>query len=224
MQPPPDQPARRTARRRGPQPVVTYSLIGACVIVYGAQWLTGQELTTAWAYWPPLTAAEPWRMLTSAFLHSADSIAHLLLNMLTLYLFGPPLESLLGRVRFLVLYLVAAFAGSVAVLLISPNAIVLGASGAIFGVMGGYFVVLRRLGRNSVQLLVVIALNLAIGFFIPQVAWQAHLGGLLGGVAVAGVYVLTRRREQRRAQVLGVAGIVVILLLLTVLGATLLPR
>ena len=214
---------RRIFRPRDSTPVVTYSLIAACVLVYGLQWITRQELTQAWIYFPPLTASEPWRMITSTFLHSPNSILHLLFNMYSLFIFGPVLESLIGRVRFLTLYLVSGFAGSVAVLLLAPGILVLGASGAIFGLMGAYFVVTRHLGRGQTQVFIVIALNLVIGFVIPNVAWQAHLGGLVAGIAVAMVYVSTRRRSQRPVQILGVVGIVVALVVLTVIGVILMP-
>jgi hypothetical protein len=85
-------------------------------------------------------------------------------------------------------------------------------------------VITRHLGRGQTQVFIVIALNLAIGFFIPNVAWQAHVGGLVAGVAVALVYVATRRRAQRALQIAGVIGIVVALVLLTVVGVTFLFR
>lgn len=215
---------RRIFRPRNSTPVVTYSLIAACVLIYGLQWITGQALTQAWTYYPPWTVAEPWRMITSTFLHSPNTFLHLLFNMYSLFIFGPVIESLVGRVRFLVLYLVSGFAGSVAVLLMAPGIAVVGASGAIFGLMGAYFVITRHLGRGQTQVFIVIALNLVIGFVIPGVAWQAHLGGLIAGVAVSLVYVATRRRAQRPLQILGVAGIVLALVVLTVIGVVLVPQ
>ena len=213
---------RRMFRPRGSTPVVTYSLIAACVLIYLLQLLTQGQLTQAWIYWPPLTASEPWRMITSTFLHGSP--VHILFNMYSLFIFGPVIESAVGRVRFLVLYLVAGFAGSVAVLLLAPEVRVLGASGAIFGLMGAYFVITRHLGRGQTQVFIVIALNLVLGFIIPNVAWQAHVGGLVAGVAVAAVYVATRRRPQRPLQIVGVIGIVVALVVLTVVGVFLMPQ
>ena len=213
---------RRIFRPRGSTPVVTYSLIAACLVIYALQWITQGALTQAWVYAAPLTVAEPWRMITAIFLHSQTSPLHILFNMYSLYVIGPPIEALVGRVRFLVLYLIAGFAGSVAVLLLAPGVQVLGASGAIFGLLGAYFVITRHLGGSQTQIFVVIAINLALGFFIPNVAWQAHVGGLIAGIAVAAVYVATRRRAQRPLQILGVVGIVVALLALTVLGVVLL--
>ena len=107
--------------------------------------------------------------------------------------------------RFLTLYLIAGFGGSVAVLWLAPQSSVLGASGAIFGLLGALLVIQRGLGGNSTQLVVVIALNLAIGFFIPNVSWQAHVGGLVAGALVAFVYMRTRKRQQRVLQIMLVA-------------------
>ena len=215
---------RRILSPRGSTPVVTYSLIAACVLIYALQWITDQALTNAWFYFPPLTGSQPWRMITSIFLHSPTNPLHLVLNMYSLYVLGPTIETLLGRVRFLVLYLVSGFAGSVAVLLLAPEAAVLGASGAIFGLMGAYFLITRHLGRGQGQIFIVIALNLAIGFFISGIAWQAHIGGLVGGLAVSAVYLATRRPAQRPLQILGVVGIVIALVLLTLVGVSLMSR
>ena len=156
-------------------------------------------------------------MLTAIFLHG--SIFHILVNMYSLFIFGSVMERLLGRWRFLALFLVSGFGGSVAVLWLAPGSAVVGASGAIFGLLGAFFVIQRRLGGNNIQLLIVIALNLVIGF-LPglNISWQAHVGGLVAGAAVAFVFLRTRRQDQARMQVLLVAGVVAALLVLTVLG------
>jgi membrane associated rhomboid family serine protease len=196
---------------------VTYGLIAACVLIYVLQWLSGGWVFNYLAYAPAFTAYEPWRMITTTFLHSQQFIPHLLLNMYSLYVIGPILEDALGRLRFLALYLISGFGGSVAVLLLAPQSIAVGASGAIFGLLGALFVIQRRLGGSSTQLLVVIGINLVIGFVIPGIAWQAHLGGLLTGAAFAGIYVQTRRREHLWLQVALTAGLVVVLGIITAL-------
>jgi membrane associated rhomboid family serine protease len=201
--------------------VVSYTLIGINVLVYLLQWLTGGAVYQALAYYPPFTADEPWRMLTSAFMHSPTSILHILFNMYSLFIFGPIIENLVGRWRFLALYLLAAFGGSVAVLLLAPNSVVVGASGAIFGLLGAFFVIQRRLGGNNMQLLIVIGLNLVIGFVVPNVAWQAHLGGLVVGAGVAAIYLATRRREQKVVQIVSVAAVAVALIGITIAAVTL---
>lgn len=218
-QAPKRKPAIVTAfRPSSDKPVVTYSLIVLCLVVYALQWLSGGLVSEALAYWPPYTVTEPWRMITSAFVHSDRSVLHVLFNMYSLFVFGPILEHLVGRFRFIALYLISALGGSVAVLLLAPNMAVVGASGAIFGLLGSFFIIQRKLGGNSVQLLIVIGLNLVIGFFIPNVAWQAHVGGLLAGSAVAFVYLQTRRPNQTRWQIALVGVIVIALFAITALG------
>ncbi|WP_378144221.1 rhomboid family intramembrane serine protease [Cnuibacter sp. UC19_7] len=209
-------------------PVVTYAIIAVCVLVFILQLIPGLGVTQALLYAPAYTSGvpgipfEPWRMITSAFVHSQFSIAqpwsilHILLNMYTLFIFGPILERLVGRWRFLALYLVAAFGGSVAVdLLADPRTAVVGASGAIFGLMGAFFIINRHLGGDSAQILVLVGLNLAMGFFISGISWQAHVGGLIAGGLVALVYVRTRRRQQKWVQILLVAAIVAALIAVT---------
>jgi membrane associated rhomboid family serine protease len=205
---------RSTAGR----PVVTYALIALCIIVYVVQLLPNSPATNALLYYPPFTYTEPWRMITSLFVHSPGSLLHIGFNMISLFIVGPILERLLGRARFLALYLVSGFGGSVGVLLLAPTTPVLGASGAIFGLLGAFFVLQRGLGGNSVQILVLIGINLVIGF-LPgtNIAWQAHVGGLITGAAVAFVYLRTRRTTQRRTQVLLVAAVFAALVAITVL-------
>lgn len=195
------------------RPVATFSIIGLTVLVYILQNIPGSPVTALGVYRPGLTAVQPWTMLTSVFLHG--SVLHILFNMYSLFVFGPILESLLGRARFLALYLVSGFGGSVAVLLLAPGGGVLGASGAIFGLMGAFFVIQRRLGGNNVQILLVIGLNLAAGFFITTISWQAHVGGLIAGGVVAFIYLRTRMASQRNLQLLLVAGFVVVLIAIT---------
>jgi membrane associated rhomboid family serine protease len=201
--------------------VVSYTLIGINVLLYLLEWVTQGVVYQALAYYPPFTAVEPWRMITSAFMHSPTSILHILFNMYSLFIFGPIIENLVGRWRFLALYLLAAFGGSVAVLLLAPGAVVVGASGAIFGLLGAFFVIQRRLGGNNMQLVIVIGLNLVIGFVVPNVAWQAHLGGLIVGAGVAAVYLATRRPRQKGVQIAAVAGIAVALIAVTIAAVTL---
>jgi membrane associated rhomboid family serine protease len=217
------KPAVLTAfRPTSGQPVVTYTIIALCVLIWVLQILPNSPVTRVLVYWPPLTAFEPWRMLTSVFAHSQGSIFHILLNMYSLFIFGPILERLLGRIRFLALYLISGFGGSVAVLLLAPSTAVLGASGAIFGLLGAFFVIQRRLGGNNIQLLIVIGINLVIGF-LPgfNISWQAHVGGLIAGAAVAFVYLRTRRPEQRNLQILLVSLVALALIGLTIVGVIL---
>jgi len=137
---------------------------------------------------PGLVAqGEWWRLITSAFLHSG--FVHLGLNMLSLYFLGSFAEITFGRSRFLALYLISGIGGGLAFLYFGDfNASAVGASGAIFGLLGGVFGFTIRRGtfstRNPVisQLLVLTALNLFLGATIPNVSNAAHIGGLIGGL------------------------------------------
>ncbi len=189
-------------------PVVTYVLLGTMAVVYALQWLTGGFVTQLLLYWPPITALEPWRLLTTMFVHSTSSIFHILFNGYSLYILGTLVERLVGRGRFLWLFLLSGFGGSVAVLWLSPSSAVVGASGAIFGLFGALFVIQRSFGGANAQLLIVLGLNLVLGFVVPGISWQAHIGGLLVGALVAWIFVRTRgnsTRSQERTQLIGVA-------------------
>lgn len=204
-------------------PVVTWSIMALCVVIYLLQLVTNGVVTSALFYHPVLTESEPWRMLTSLFVHSPSSFLHILFNMYSLFIFGPILERAVGRWRFLALYLLSGLGGSLAVLLLAPTTGVLGASGAIFGLLGAFFVIQRRLGGNSLQLVIVIGINLVIGFVIPNIAWEAHVGGLIVGALTALVFLRTREPRKRNEQLLLLAGILAGLIVLTVVGVALLP-
>ena len=195
----------------------------AILIVTCAVWLLqlspfGRSIEIYFSYTPIATTIAPWQMITAAFLHG--SWLHLIFNMYTLYIFGQVLEPMLGRARFLILYLIAAFGGSVAVLLFSePASTVVGASGAIYGLMGAYFVLLRAIGERSGQLVGLIAINLVFSFLNPGISWQAHIGGLLVGGAVAGIYAATRKASQKNLQIAGLVLLVAVLVMLSVYQA-----
>jgi membrane associated rhomboid family serine protease len=213
----------RSAADRG-APVVTYSLIGITAVVYLLQWVPGLGVTNALFFSPVFMTEvipEPWRAITSVFLHSTSLIFHILLNMYTLWIFGRLLEPMLGRIRFLALYLISGLAGSIGVVVFAaPNAQVLGASGAIFGLMGAFVVIQRRLGGNMTQLYILLAINLAIGF-IPgaNISWQAHLGGLIGGALVGLILLETRPRSRRGLQIGLLIGLTVALVAIGVFVA-----
>jgi membrane associated rhomboid family serine protease len=124
-----------------------------------------------------------YRLITSAFLH--EGWTHILLNMLSLAIIGPAVEAALGTARFVALYLLAAVGGSVgAYLLTKPGEYGIGASGAIFGIMGAYYVLARSRGLDMSSITGLIVINLVISFVIPGISWEAHLGGLITGTAV----------------------------------------
>jgi membrane associated rhomboid family serine protease len=212
------------------KPLVTFIIIGLCALIYVLQWLLPndgmyQELAFASVYAAPeFGVFEPWRMLTSAFLHSQGFILHIVLNMYTLWIFGQALEPLLGRIRFLAVYLLSALGGSVGFLLLTPTyipgqplTVVVGASGAIFGLFGAMLVVQRHRGGETRQLWVLIAINGAIGFMVPQIAWQAHLGGLVTGALCAAVIAHSPRGT--RQGLLQAGGLALVLAVLIAVSA-----
>lgn len=212
----------RFARAVGPssqRPVVTYTIIALCVIVFILEVLTGDNLISgsgnsavgnALFYYPGDIVGRPWTIITSLFVHA--NIIHIGLNMYSLLILGPPLERFLGRGRFLALFLLAGVGGDVAVDFLSKVG-VLGASGAIFGLLGALIIFARRLGFSINQLVIVAVLNLAIGFVVPSIAWQAHVGGLVVGIGIALVYLYTRNARRLVVQVLALVAIAVVLLL-----------
>jgi membrane associated rhomboid family serine protease len=212
------------------RPVVTQSIIAICVVVFVLQMLPGSTVTGRFAYAPVATLAEPWRLLTSAFLHSPNQLFHILFNMYALWLTGPYLEHLFGRARFALLYLLSAIGGSIFYLaLASPDkqqwwAGAVGASGAVFGLFAALLVVNRKLGRESGGIIAVLVINAVIGF-IPgfNIAWQAHLGGLVTGAAVALVMAYAPRERRLPVQVTGVLVVVLALIVLAVLKVAVTP-
>lgn len=198
----------------GDKPVITYGLIAVNVIMFVLQMASGRfenELTL----WPPAVAdGQYYRLVTSAFLHYG--IAHILFNMYALYIIGPSLERLLGRVRFGALYGLSALGGSVLVYLISPlNTATAGASGAVFGLFGAVFVVSRRLNLDVKWVIGLIALNVVFTFAAPligagAISWQGHLGGLIAGGLVAAGFVYAPRAHRNLVQGAVAVGLLVV--------------
>lgn len=192
----------------GTRPVVTMTLVGLNVLVFLLDLLSPivRELLI---FWPAIGPYEPYRAVTTGFLHGG--VLHLLLNMYALWLIGPFLEQALGRWRFISLYFLSLVGGTVAVVLFAdPTGLswrieVVGASGAVFGLFGAIFFVLRHLGRNAQQILVVIAINVVFSFVVRSISWQAHLGGLVIGALLALIFTRLPRERQQVGGVLAVA-------------------
>lgn len=146
---------------------------------------------------------EWWRIFTSGFLHAG--LLHLGMNMLALWVFGSQLEPALGRLRFLALYVTSLLAGAFAVLLFTPYAVTVGASGAIFGLLGVAFIYQRAQGinpwRSGIGALIVI--NVLISFTIPGISIAGHIGGLIGGGLTAFLVFELEKRVRSTPLVLG---------------------
>ncbi|MEV6314146.1 rhomboid family intramembrane serine protease [Streptomyces sp. NPDC051776] len=139
-----------------------------------------------------------YRLLTAMFLH--QQVMHIAFNMLSLWWLGPPLEAALGRVRFLALYLLSGLGGSaLSFLLAAQNQPSLGASGAVFGLLGATAVLMRRMNYDMRPVIILLALNLVFTFTWANIAWQAHIGGLVVGAAVA--YGMVHAPREHRALV-----------------------
>ena len=231
--------------RRRPSQTVTVSLLGINVAMFVATYLTGRFTSPLFGWlaltptglcerggslytggtvascesfggqWLPGVAdGAVWQLLTSAFMHL--DIAHIGFNMLALWVLGPQLETFLGRGRYLGLYLVSALAGAASVMwLSSPTTTTVGASGALFGLMGALLIVVWRL-RGDVRTIVFwIGANLAFTFvFGAQISWQGHVGGLIGGMIAAAILVGPGRTKPKLAWG-SLAGLAVLFLVLS---------
>ena len=220
-------PSRRTifgGMARPGRPVLTITMMAICAVAFALDWAIPKNFVFQnFAYAPFLTETEPWRMVSSAFLHSKN-ITHIAFNMYALWILGNALEPAFGRVRFLAVYLVSAFAGSVGVLLLSPiDTVVVGASGAVFGLFGALFVVQKKRGGDLRQIIVLLLINAAIGFIIPNIAWQAHLGGLIAGALCTAAIAYAPAKSRAIIQWGGVGAVAVILVALTVYKVSTFP-
>ena len=161
-------------------------LMGINILVYLAQWLI-PSLTDALVYFnigPGTEYSSALRALTSGFAHDPTQITHILFNMYSLFVLGTLLEPVLGKAKFLIVYFISLFGGIVGVILFNPIGYsVYGASGAIFGLMGAYLVMLRAVRADTRQMLIIVGINIVLSF-LPGIAWAAHLGGLVIGAAV----------------------------------------
>lgn len=199
---------------------ITVALMALNILVYGAQ-LLFPELTYALWYGNVGSITEEGsliRVFTSSFAHSTTQITHILFNMYSLFVLGTLLEPMLGKIRFLVLYAFSIFGGGLGFLVISTQfGSVVGASGAVFGLMGAYLVFLIVMKLNAGQMYIIIGINLVLGF-LPGIAWEAHVGGLVVGAAVGYVLVTTRNRVKPTVQIVSLIGIGIALVVIWVVA------
>jgi membrane associated rhomboid family serine protease len=222
--------AQAGSRRR---PVVTIVIIGLNVAFFvvtvvqarSAAQIQLSPLEHATVLYPPAVAAgQWWRMLTSGFVHFG--VTHIALNMISLWLIGKDLERIIGPARYTALYVLSLLGGSVAAYLFTFPQLhggtatwtsSGGASGAIFGVLGAVLILVLRLKINPRMVLLVIAANLVISFTIPNISWQAHIGGLISGAAFAAAVLYAPRTSRRAAQLGAAAGLLALFVGLFVL-------
>jgi membrane associated rhomboid family serine protease len=189
-------------------PRVTFTIMGINILLYVVQ-LAHSSLALDWAmlggalangHLIGVAGGQWYRMITSAFLPGTGGlgILDIAFNMWALYIVGPALEQMLGPLRYLAIYLMSALGGALSYYFIaSPNVPALGASGAIFGLFGAWFVLARRLNLDWRPIVTVIALNLVLGFVgSAYIAWQDHVGGLVTGVLLAAAYVYAPRKNR----------------------------
>jgi membrane associated rhomboid family serine protease len=184
---------------RASQNLVTLSLIGLNVAVFLVLAVANRLVFDTGLIVVGVAQGEWWRLGTSMFVHT--ELLHLFFNMFALWIFGPQLEQLLGRLRFAALYLLSGLAGGVAVYwLAGTSTITYGASGAVFGLLGAALVVSVRRGYDVSWLIGLLAINLVFTFVAPNISWQGHLGGLIGGLVLGAALAWAPRRHRTAVQ------------------------
>jgi membrane associated rhomboid family serine protease len=208
------------------RPLATYTLIALCFVVWLGQ-QASTTLTDKLEFAPYAASHRPWTFLTAAFLHSPTNVLHIASNMYALWICGQALEPMLGRARYLGLYLVSALGGSVGYLLLASPVLptqggsntwwtgTVGASGAVFGLFAALVVLYRKMGLSTVPIFVLIGINAVLSFTVHGIAWQAHLGGLVTGAIASAVLILAPKARRSTVQWAGLGGVLVLLVVLT---------
>jgi membrane associated rhomboid family serine protease len=224
-----DRPARQARTVFGGRPTrsatVTWTLIGINILVFLVQ-VVRPNLVYQWGMLG-VTSGSPaglqagvsggqwYRLLTSAFTtpgRSEIGVLDIAFNMWALVVVGPQLERLFGRVRYLAIYLLSAVGGALLYYYLAPDGLAAGASGAIFGLFGAWFVVSKRLRTDSRGIVVLIVLNLGLSFlYHGTIAWQDHVGGLIVGGVTALAYAYAPQKNRTLIQVSATVAIVVLL-------------
>lgn len=215
---------------RGDNALVTKLIIGITVLVSSADFLLtsriGDELALVSGVDQPgysvgVVNGEVWRLVSVALVHGGWF--HLLVNMFSLWMLGTQLEPVLGRARFITLYVLGALGGSAASYALNAPVIdgqflwgSVGASGAIFALLGAMFPIVRRMSASLTPLFAVLGINLYLGFQIAGIDWKAHLGGLLVGAAVGTVITYAPRERRDRFQLVGLLVTLAVVLVVVV--------
>jgi membrane associated rhomboid family serine protease len=209
---------------------VTWTLVGINVVLFLVMY-AAPNLANSWELlgyarfssggpMQGIAAGQWYRLITSAFLPPTGSLGFLdiLFNMWALVAVGPALEQLLGRVRFLAVYLLSAIGGGVAFFLIGQYYVLaLGASGAVFGLFGAWFVVARKLRLDLRGIVTIIAINLAFSlFYRSTIAWQDHVGGLIVGMITTAAFAYAPRKNKTAVQVAAAVAVLAALVVLVI--------
>jgi membrane associated rhomboid family serine protease len=203
----------------GTESLVTKALIAINVAIYlltavqgaGINAPGGALFTKMLLFGPFVAQGDWWRLITAAFLHA--SLIHIGFNMLALWWFGAPVEQYLGRARFIGLYIASGLAGSAGALVLTPNSPTVGASGAIFGILGAMLIIeWQETGRLAGNAMTLIVINLALSFAIAGISVGGHVGGLIGGILATLAFARWGQGHAAygRLGVTGVLGIVLV--------------
>jgi membrane associated rhomboid family serine protease len=193
----------------------TYVIIALCVAAFVAELAAGgtsavegggRVIRDFALFGPAVADGEPYRIVTSAFLHAG--LLHLGLNMFALYILGTLLEPAIGTPRFVAIYAASILGGSFVALLLDPNELTVGASGGIFGLMAAAFLIARHRGLDQLasQIGFFVVLNLVFTFSIPNISIGAHLGGLAGGALAALLVTSIERRRLPNSGAIEIGG------------------
>lgn len=190
----------RTLRSMSVEPIATYVLIAINVAIFFAAASSVRAQNDLFLTGYAVADGQWWRLLTSGFLHI--EIFHVGMNLLALFWLGRMIEPALGHARFVGIYVASLLTGSLGVMILDPNASTLGASGAVYGLLGAAVVMARNRNISLMQsgLLPILGLNFAITFLIPNISIGAHVGGLIGGLLVT--YVMEELARRRRSSLL----------------------
>jgi membrane associated rhomboid family serine protease len=201
-------------RATGGTPVVTWTLVGINVAIYLVELLYPKIIDLFGMVGSSVAHGEWYRLITAAFLHSTSPL-HVLFNMWALVVIGPQLEGLLGRLRFASVYLISALGGSVLAYLVArPTTTLIGASTAVFGLFGAWFVVSRRLRLDTRWIAGLIGINLVIGYLMPFVGvagTAGHAGGLAAGAVITTAYAYAPSRQRQGVQVGATVALMILL-------------
>jgi len=199
------------------EPIATYVLIALNVAVFVGARSSVQAQSDLILFGPAVADGDYWRLITSGFLHV--ELMHIALNMLSLFWLGRMIEPALGHVRFVAIYLVSLLGGSLGVMILSPGDPTLGASGAIYGLLGAAIVMARNRNISLIQsgLLPILALNFIFTLSVPGISLGGHLGGLIGGLVAT--FVVEQFSMRRRDSLMPAVAACAVLGVITAIAA-----